>query len=84
MLADSCEAVVRAADGNRDIDGLVDGVFAERLAEGQLDECDLTMREMQSVAASFKSTLLAVYHPRVAYPSPTPEELANLARIAEA
>ncbi len=81
---DSCEAIARASEANRDIDSLVDGVFAERLREGQLDECDLTMRELQALAASFKATLTAVYHPRVPYPEPTPEELANLARIAQA
>lgn len=81
MLADSCEAVVRARGETtrKAIDSLVDGVFAERLAEGQLDECDITMRDLQSVASTFKSTLRAVYHPRVAYPDPTPEELASLA-----
>ena len=82
MLADSCEAVVRASQGGGtpEIDQLVDAVFAERLAEGQLDECDITLRELQALAASFKATLRAVYHPRVAYPDPTPEELAGLAR----
>jgi membrane-associated HD superfamily phosphohydrolase len=82
MLADSCEAVVRARqDRTRpNIDELVDGVFAERLAEGQLDECDVTMRELQQIAASFKTTLRAVYHPRIEYPSPGPEEMAQFAR----
>ncbi|MCC7089770.1 MAG: HDIG domain-containing protein [Chloroflexi bacterium] len=82
MLADSCEAIVRARndDGAPTIDQLIDGVLAERLAEGQLDECDITMREMQAVAASFKSTLRAVYHPRVQYPEPTTDEIAALAR----
>lgn len=82
MLADSCEAIVRAGeDKSRGrIDALVDGVFAERLAEGQLDDCDLTMRDLQAVAASFKATLKAVYHPRIAYPQPGPEELARLAQ----
>lgn len=85
MLADSCEAIVRARqDAVRPtVDELIDSVFAERLAEGQLDECDITMRELQQVAASFKSTLRAVYHPRVAYPTPTPEELAGLVRARE-
>ncbi|HET7738445.1 MAG TPA: HDIG domain-containing protein [Tepidiformaceae bacterium] len=82
MLADSAEAVVRAAGdrGRPRIDELVDGVLAERLAEGQLDECDITMRDLQDVAASFKATLRAVYHPRIEYPAPSAEELAAIAR----
>ncbi len=82
MLADSSEAVARARqdDTTASIDQIVDSVFAERLAEGQLDECDITLRELQAVAASFKTTLRAVYHPRVQYPSATPDEIAQLAR----
>lgn len=82
MLADSSEAVARARqdEGAGGLDRLVDSVFAERLAEGQLDECDITLRELQTVAASFKATLRAVYHPRVQYPSPTADEIATLAR----
>ena len=70
MLADSCEALVRArqARTGEEMDELVDSVFAERLAEGQFDECDVTMRELQDIAKSFKSTLRAVYHPRIEYP----------------
>ncbi len=80
MLGDSCEAVVRAGGerGRSRIDETIDGVFAERLAEGQLDECDITMRELQEVAASFKATLKAVYHPRIPYPDPVPAELAEI------
>lgn len=82
MLADSSEAVARAQqdEGSPPLDQLVDSVFAERLAEGQLDECDITLRDLQAVAASFKATLRAVYHPRVQYPSPTADEIATLAR----
>jgi len=82
MLADSSEAVARARqdEGAASLDQVVDTVFAERLAEGQLDDCDITLRDLQVVAASFKATLRAVYHPRVQYPSPTPEEIATLAR----
>ena len=70
MLADSCEALVRAnqPETHEEIDELVNGVFTERLAEGQMDECDITMRELREVAASFRSTLRAVYHPRIEYP----------------
>ena len=82
MLADSCEAVARARqdDTRATLDQLVDSIFAERLSEGQLNECDITMRELLEVASSFKVTLRAVYHPRVQYPDPTPEEIAGMAR----
>ncbi|MEX0783014.1 MAG: HDIG domain-containing metalloprotein [Dehalococcoidia bacterium] len=86
MLADSCEALVRASQqddrARTRLDELVDSVFAERLAEGQLDECDITMREIQQVAGSFRATLRAVYHPRIEYPQPAPEEIAALAHNA--
>jgi len=71
MLADSVEAVIRssAERSPEQIDALVDQVVAERLAEGQLDESDLTLREIKMAAESFKSTLRGVYHPRLEYPA---------------
>jgi len=80
MLADSTEAMVRAsADRSPErIDAIVEEVLAERLAEGELDECDLTLRDLRTVAESFKRTLLGVYHPRIEYPEPTPRERGAL------
>ncbi len=77
MLADSCEAMVRATSDHsaETIDRLVEEVFTERLSEGQLDDSDLTLRNIRALADSFKSTLKAVYHPRVEYPAPTEAEL---------
>jgi putative nucleotidyltransferase with HDIG domain len=77
MLADSCEAVVRASPLHTPerISELVDEVFAERLAEGQLDESELTLKDLRDLAQSFKETLRAVYHPRVEYPAPTAAEM---------
>ena len=77
MLADSCEAVVRASPHHtaERISELVDEVFSERLTEGQLDESDLTLRNVRALAQSFKETLRAVYHPRVEYPAPSAAEL---------
>ncbi|MHB8514913.1 MAG: HD family phosphohydrolase [Dehalococcoidia bacterium] len=76
MLADSTEAMVRSSSDRSPerIDQLVDEVIAERVSEGQLDESDLTLRDLRTIATSFKSTMRAVYHPRVAYPEPTPME----------
>ncbi len=76
MLADSTEALVRSSPDRSPerIDELVGQVIAERVAEGQLDDSDLTLRDLHTIAESFKSTMRAVYHPRVQYPEPTPME----------
>jgi putative nucleotidyltransferase with HDIG domain len=81
MLADSVEAVVRSSrDRSAErIDSLVDAVIAERVAEGQLDECDITLRDLKTVGESFKTTLRGVYHPRIEYPAPTAVERATAA-----
>jgi cyclic-di-AMP phosphodiesterase PgpH len=77
MLADSTEAVVRASKdrSHERIDALVDSVIAERVAEGQLDDSDLTLRDLKTIGESFKATLRGIYHPRIEYPAPTPAEL---------
>jgi len=76
MLADSTEAIVRSSRDHspEKIDALVEGVIAERLAEGQFDECDLTLRDLRVIAESFKATLRAMYHARIEYPAPTEAE----------
>ncbi|MPZ22103.1 MAG: HDIG domain-containing protein [Dehalococcoidia bacterium] len=76
MLADSVEALVRAHDDKSApaIEFSVQGVIRERLQEGQLDESDLTLRDLQMIAQSFKETLIGVHHPRIEYPQPTAEE----------
>ena len=81
MLADSSEAIVRAdADHSPTrIAQLVDSIVAERIAEGELDECEISLRQLHAISASFKETLRAIYHPRVAYPVLAPEELARAA-----
>ncbi len=76
MLADSVESVVRSSRDRSPerIDALVDAVISERLGERQLEECDLTLRDLKLIGESFKATLRGVYHPRIEYPPPTEEE----------
>lgn len=76
MLADSCEATVRSATDRSPerISDMVDAVVAERLQEGQLDDSDITLKDLRTIAESFKTTFRAVYHPRVQYPAPTAAE----------
>ena len=70
MLADGCEAKTRS-DRPRtedDIQRIVKAVLDDRLAKGQLDDTDLTLRDLQDIRESFVNTLRGVFHPRVQYP----------------
>jgi len=73
MLADSVEAVVRSTKDHsaENIAALVRKVVAERVSEGQLDECDLTMRDMDEIVKAFITILIGMYHPRIEYPPST-------------
>src|SRR5256885_373179 len=70
MLADGTEASVRSlAEKKPDaIRVMVERIVSDRLAEGQLDECDLTLRDLQQIKNAFCELLLGVYHERIPYP----------------
>jgi putative nucleotidyltransferase with HDIG domain len=76
MLADACESACRAIAGGGDvsparIESLVHDLSMKRLVDGQFDECDLTMRELELVERSMVKTLLGIYHGRIVYPGQT-------------
>jgi hypothetical protein len=75
MLADSCEAAVRAERpaSLEEIEELVRKVISNKVLAGQLDECDLTLRDLDEIREAFISILQGVFHPRVKYP----EEVAR-------
>ena len=79
MLADSCEATVRAsADRSPErIRAIVEGVVRERMEEGQFDVCAISLGDLRAVVDSYVRTLTAVYHPRVEYPEPSARELTD-------
>lgn len=70
MLADSVEAASRSlkSPAKDSLKRLITEIFNSYLQDGQLDDCDFSLRELRSAAASFFSILYAVYHPRVEYP----------------
>jgi hypothetical protein len=71
MLADAVESATRALSepsANR-IERLVHDLALRRLTDGQFDECDLTMRDLERIEQSLCKTLLSFYHGRIAYPS---------------
>jgi putative nucleotidyltransferase with HDIG domain len=72
MLADGCEARVRSAEPSsiEEIERIVAETIKSRLDQGQLDECDLTLRDLKEIQIAFISVLKGVFHPRVKYPEP--------------
>jgi putative nucleotidyltransferase with HDIG domain len=79
MLADSCEATVRARrpPTPQDLAQVVNEVFDRLVAAEQLDECPLTIRDLDVVRKSFVSTLRGVLHPRIRYPEPVAPALEH-------
>ena len=77
MLADTCEAAVRAMRGRTTsgIEATVRRLIQERLHEGQLDETDLTLRDLEMIGKAFVRVLSAVHHTRVEYQTEGLEEL---------
>jgi len=47
---------------------VVHKTISERIEDGQLDECDLTVRDIARIQEAFVSMLKGIYHPRVQYP----------------
>jgi hypothetical protein len=72
MLADSCEARVRSARpaSVEEIHRIIHETIKARLDAGELDECDLTLRDLEQIRAAFLHVLQGVFHPRVQYPEP--------------
>ncbi|MFQ5490037.1 MAG: HD family phosphohydrolase [Phycisphaerae bacterium] len=70
MLCDGVEGAVRAMPEPTAarIEGVVHKVVMDRLKDGQFSECDITLRELQTVEDSIVKSLCTFYHGRVAYP----------------
>lgn len=70
MLADCVEAAVRSLaqpTPNR-IDNMVRKIIKDRLNDGQLDECDITLKELDSIGTAFVHILSGIFHKRIEYP----------------
>ncbi len=69
-LADIVESASRSLEKPtpQKIEQLVNELIEERIADGQLDECDLTLGELRVIAKRFRFTLMTMLHTRIAYP----------------
>ena len=70
LLADSVEAASRTLGDPTPsrIKGLVRKVINNKFIDGQLDECDLTLKDLERISEVFTHILTGIFHTRVEYP----------------
>jgi hypothetical protein len=76
MLADCVEAASRTlADPTpARIQGMVQKIINNIFIDGQLDECELTLKNLHEIARSFNRILCGIHHQRIDYPEPAFKE----------
>jgi putative nucleotidyltransferase with HDIG domain len=69
-LADMVESASRSLEKPtpQKIEQLVTELIGQRIADGQLVECDLTLADLNMIAERFRFTLMTMLHTRIAYP----------------
>ncbi|KAB3533254.1 HD family phosphohydrolase [Alkaliphilus serpentinus] len=77
MLADSVEAAVRSLTSHtkEKIEAMIHKIFKDKLEDGQLEDCNLTLKELEKIKQAFLSVLLGIFHERIAYPDQDIKEL---------
>ncbi|MDM7921773.1 MAG: HDIG domain-containing protein, partial [Pyrinomonadaceae bacterium] len=85
MIADSCEAAARslAEPTPENIRFIVTKIIDAILSDDQLDECDLTLRELTQIRESMIRSLVAIYHSRVDYPGYVPPQSGQFKVVPE-
>jgi putative nucleotidyltransferase with HDIG domain len=80
LLADSVEAATRALKDPAapvKIEETVHKVINNKFIDGQLDECDLTLKDLEKISDVFIRILSGIYHSRVTYPEQPRSENNN-------
>ncbi|MFG6494128.1 HD family phosphohydrolase [Fictibacillus sp. UD] len=72
-ISDAVEAAVRSLSKPTPvkIDGIIRKIINDRLEDGQFDECDITLKELDTVAKTLTETLKGIFHSRIEYPEET-------------
>jgi cyclic-di-AMP phosphodiesterase PgpH len=86
MLADVVEAASKTLVDPTParIQGMVQKMVNKIFSDGQLDECELTLKDLHEIAKSFNKTLSGIFHHRVEYPEPATRIVAVRDREAAA
>ncbi|HEY5124804.1 MAG TPA: HDIG domain-containing metalloprotein, partial [Ignavibacteria bacterium] len=70
MLADTIEASARVIEDSspKKLEEKIEEIIDKRFMEGQLDECDLTLKDLTQIKKSFLNILVGIHHQRIKYP----------------
>lgn len=70
LLSDSAEAASRSlkSPSIASLKKMISDIFNSYIEDGQLDDCNFSLKELKAIASSFLSSLYTIYHPRVEYP----------------
>jgi cyclic-di-AMP phosphodiesterase PgpH len=81
LLADGVEAASRSMSDHsyQKLENLVNRLVDDRLAEGQLNNCALTLKDLKVIKDVFTRILQGMYHGRIKYPGQDEEEAADSA-----
>jgi hypothetical protein len=81
MICDAVESAVRTLKNPNEerVRELIDRIIASRAADRQFDECDLTLRDLDTIAEVLTRRITSTQHRRIAYPDEKPEaRVANV------
>ncbi|MBI5875657.1 MAG: HDIG domain-containing protein [Deltaproteobacteria bacterium] len=72
MLADAIEAASKTIPDPTPakIHSMVQRIINRIFVDGQLDECELTLKDLDAIAKSFNRALIGMFHQRIEYPEP--------------
>jgi len=70
MFADSVEAAIRSLSSPTEekIKAFITKIIKDKLDDGQMDECDLTLKELEIIKQTFVKTIMGTFHERIEYP----------------
>ncbi|MBN8586402.1 MAG: HDIG domain-containing protein [Ignavibacteria bacterium] len=76
MLADSVEAATRSIEDPTPakLETQISEIIRARFLDGELDECDLTLKDLIKIKQSFLKTIVGIHHHRIKYPESADDE----------
>ena len=76
LLADNVEAASKVLidPSPSRVEGMVQSIINRLFLDGQLDQCELTLKDLDAIGKSFTKVLNGIFHQRIDYPEPVIDE----------